>query len=667
MEPATQGCENRVLPSERPDTNNSVPGAPSRLETSTIKILQSFSKRTTHTDVQHAEVQQIKESQRRKARAALARLRKLLEHPTTIDSIKGILTGERINATEIDECTQAIIDVFAAPRSYVSISITDIGAKQGIHITDSLGNIERCSTIPNHMNSKPSDVDVRWIHVPIGRGVLQSTIEDLFNYSGNRCAGKSFSATGSEGWPYPEIVTTSFFADKTLQEHLDAIETLSTVERLETAGPRRDPLSGFTDRQKHDLRWRAGLLDLELRALDMVVADLPLMLEETVVGHASPLDTRQALFSQTNSQGLSTHHQFKNAILMMGELRAFHRSDGRVLRKMKISWLMLSLIMTGFLLTFSNQSGVDYLGDDFKNHLASRLELVLQDPEASVLGHTMKTFLNGGTSRWGRRTVEWLIVYLFTEAAVAPHNIRHGRIAISYLQAYSNIAKELKKQHNEPWVRGDRAKLVNRYVDCIRSMKAIKTATSNKLEVILGMQTDCERMEGELDAEGIEANQDPMAESFAERLSWARGLLEEQSRDVDRLIDHFQDSLNIVFQQQTIELNELAVATESQNKAILIFTSVTVVFLPLSFFTSYFGMNLSGLAQTSRDEAFFWEVCGTTTVVIVGVLFISAFKHRLLRRRSELPRIVCWNGSRVDTMRREKSDSSLTLESGLMP
>ncbi|ODA77593.1 hypothetical protein RJ55_07222 [Drechmeria coniospora] len=629
MEPATQGCENRVLPSERPDTNNSVPGAPSRLETSTIKILQSFSKRTTHTDVQHAEVQQIKESQRRKARAALARLRKLLELPTTIDSIKGILTGKRINATEIDECTQAIIDVFAAPRSYVSISITDIGAKQD-------------------MNSKPSDVDVRWIHVPIGRGVLQSTIEDLFNYSGNRCAGKSFSATGSEGWPYPEIVTTSFFADKTLQEHLDAIETLSTVERLETAGPRRDPLSGFTDRQKHDLRWRAGLLDLELRALDMVVADLPLMLEETVVGHASPLDTRQALFSQTNSQGLSTHHQFKNAILMMGELRAFHRSDG-------------------FLLTFSNQSGVDYLGDDFKNHLASRLELVLQDPEASVLGHTMKTFLNGGTSRWGRRTVEWLIVYLFTEAAVAPHNIRHGRIAISYLQAYSNIAKELKKQHNEPWVRGDRAKLVNRYVDCIRSMKAIKTATSNKLEVILGMQTDCERMEGELDAEGIEANQDPMAESFAERLSWARGLLEEQSRDVDRLIDHFQDSLNIVFQQQTIELNELAVATESQNKAILIFTSVTVVFLPLSFFTSYFGMNLSGLAQTSRDEAFFWEVCGTTTVVIVGVLFISAFKHRLLRRRSELPRIVCWNGSRVDTMRREKSDSSLTLESGLMP
>lgn len=33
----------------------------------------------------------------------------------------------------------------------------------------------------------------------------------------------------------------------------------------------------------------------------------------------------------------------------------------------------------------------------------------------------------------------------------------------------------------------------------------------------------------------------------------------------------------------------LARKAERQNKAILIFTIVTVVFLPLSFFTSYFG------------------------------------------------------------------------------
>ena len=33
----------------------------------------------------------------------------------------------------------------------------------------------------------------------------------------------------------------------------------------------------------------------------------------------------------------------------------------------------------------------------------------------------------------------------------------------------------------------------------------------------------------------------------------------------------------------------LARKAERQNKAILIFTIVTVIFLPLSFFTSYFG------------------------------------------------------------------------------
>lgn len=56
----------------------------------------------------------------------------------------------------------------------------------------------------------------------------------------------------------------------------------------------------------------------------------------------------------------------------------------------------------------------------------------------------------------------------------------------------------------------------------------------------------------------------------------------------------------------------MAIVADSQSKAVL-FTGVTVL-LPLSFFTSYFGMNLRGLAETDRDENCSWTLCGSNRV-----------------------------------------------------
>jgi Mg2+ and Co2+ transporter CorA len=68
---------------------------------------------------------------------------------------------------------------------------------------------------------------------------------------------------------------------------------------------------------------------------------------------------------------------------------------------------------------------------------------------------------------------------------------------------------------------------------------------------------------------------------------------------------------------------------ESNNKAILAFTVVTIIFLPLSFFTSYFGMNLQGIIDTQRTERYFWGVCGTLTALIVSFTVIFGFKDCL--------------------------------------
>ena len=84
-----------------------------------------------------------------------------------------------------------------------------------------------------------------------------------------------------------------------------------------------------------------------------------------------------------------------------------------------------------------------------------------------------------------------------------------------------------------------------------------------------------------------------------------------------------------LFQLRTIEQNELAIIAESNNKAILVFTVVTIIFLPLSFFTSYFGMNLQGIVNTDRTERYFWAVCGSVTIFVVSMTVLFGFKNRL--------------------------------------
>lgn len=52
---------------------------------------------------------------------------------------------------------------------------------------------------------------------------------------------------------------------------------------------------------------------------------------------------------------------------------------------------------------------------------------------------------------------------------------------------------------------------------------------------------------------------------------------------------HLQSEIAIQMAKETQVQVNLAIRNESQNKSILVFTVITVIFLPLSFFTSYFG------------------------------------------------------------------------------
>lgn len=83
-----------------------------------------------------------------------------------------------------------------------------------------------------------------------------------------------------------------------------------------------------------------------------------------------------------------------------------------------------------------------------------------------------------------------------------------------------------------------------------------------------------------------------------------------------------------LFRLRSIEQNELTMVTESQNRALFIFTTVTVVFLPLSFFTSYFGMNLVDVRETNLTQGGFWSICGTIAIATIVLTALAALQYQ---------------------------------------
>ncbi|KAL4733718.1 hypothetical protein BDV11DRAFT_175422 [Aspergillus similis] len=64
---------------------------------------------------------------------------------------------------------------------------------------------------------------------------------------------------------------------------------------------------------------------------------------------------------------------------------------------------------------------------------------------------------------------------------------------------------------------------------------------------------------------------------------------------------------------------------EDHGKAILVFTIVSVIFLPLSFVSSYLGMNTADIRDMELNQALFWQVALPVTVVVVALVLVGAY------------------------------------------
>jgi Mg2+ and Co2+ transporter CorA len=109
--------------------------------------------------------------------------------------------------------------------------------------------------------------------------------------------------------------------------------------------------------------------------------------------------------------------------------------------------------------------------------------------------------------------------------------------------------------------------------------------------------------------------------SFSHLADPCAQLLENLQREYADLVDLRENSNALI--NRTIQL--VNIRLEDHGKAILVFTIVTIIFLPLSFISSFFGMNFSDIRDMESTQRLFWIVAGSLTTGTVAFALFLAF------------------------------------------
>ena len=189
--------------------------------------------------------------------------------------------------------------------------------------------------------------------------------------------------------------------------------------------------------------------------------------------------------------------------------------------------------------------------------------------------------------------------------------------------------------------------LVSTFLNTADELATLKDTFKNTAGFFKRLGQDVVKQDQEDSANQVKIN-NPKGDTAIGRIRWAASMVTRQAAETDRLLTDLMQAMNTVclqtviaehsdwwiqlFQLRSIEQNELAITADSQNKAILLFTGVTIVFLPLSFFTSYYGMNLNGIIDTKHSEGYFWKLCGSIALAIVLLVTLFAFRHHFIAR-----------------------------------
>jgi hypothetical protein len=107
--------------------------------------------------------------------------------------------------------------------------------------------------------------------------------------------------------------------------------------------------------------------------------------------------------------------------------------------------------------------------------------------------------------------------------------------------------------------------------------------------------------------------------SFNDPLAKLEDNLQRELSDLQDLRDNANTLVSRTIQLVNIRL-------EDHGRAILVFTVVTIIFLPLNFVSSFFGMNTQDIRDMTATQSLFWLVAICVTAGVLGASIFLAFQ-----------------------------------------
>ncbi|KAK0878679.1 hypothetical protein LTR87_007540 [Friedmanniomyces endolithicus] len=222
--------------------------------------------------------------------------------------------------------------------------------------------------------------------------------------------------------------------------------------------------------------------------------------------------------------------------------------------------------------------------------------------------------------------------------------------------------------------RSPSTKLVMDLIACQEELNIVIQITQQQIEMLSGLrsalQTDGETEDANKQSTSSPASHRPASATYQDyghvesrtaqrnRATYRQISASQLSDPMAQVLDNLQREL-VDLQDLRDNTDRLVTRTiqlvnirmEDHGKAILVFTVVTIIFLPLSFVASFFGMNVTDIRNTTRTQSLFWVVAVCLTFGVVSLSIFLAFSGGDI-----LEKAMLWRDAR-----RERQVSTTTL------
>ncbi|OAK95030.1 hypothetical protein IQ06DRAFT_63520 [Phaeosphaeriaceae sp. SRC1lsM3a] len=241
-----------------------------------------------------------------------------------------------------------------------------------------------------------------------------------------------------------------------------------------------------------------------------------------------------------------------------------------------------------------------------------------------------------------------------------------GQATESQTKFFRDFQEELRKGSkniSDPDTKREEVKLALELSDIMDELNSINRLFEAQIDVLEAAENMFSALKGRGgQVEGYRQLRVTMASTKVDVEGYMKQV-KRMTADAQRTQDSLKDLLDLQQKEETLNeahysneqadaAREQADATEAQSQILILFTIVTIVFAPLSFFTSYYGMNVREFTgeQGNTNQGEVWKVMGQISAfIIIGLLsgawYLYRDTQRQQRARRKARRNVGTNGT----------------------